>query len=65
MGKSRKPLGPVTAADVIMFIETVCFVPEGKPRGRGQAGGVFFVSLMSPRSSGLLMSRTVLTATRV
>src|SRR5271154_266434 len=23
-------LGPVTAADVIEFIETVCFVPEGK-----------------------------------
>ena len=33
MGRSRKPartLGPVTAADVIAFIETVCFVPEGK-----------------------------------
>ena len=31
---SRKPrpraLGPVTAADVIEFIETVCFVPEGR-----------------------------------
>ena len=23
-------LGPVTAADVIAFIEQVCFVPEGK-----------------------------------
>jgi phage terminase large subunit-like protein len=33
MGRPRKsplPLGPVTAADVIAFIETVCFVPEGK-----------------------------------
>ena len=25
-----QPLGPVSAADVIEFIETVCFVPEGK-----------------------------------
>src|SRR5271166_2758487 len=38
---------------------------EAAPRGRGQAGGVRFVSLMSSRSSGLLMSRTVLMATRV
>jgi hypothetical protein len=33
MGRPRKqppPSGPVTAADVIAFIETVCFVPEGK-----------------------------------
>ena len=33
MGRPRKqppPSGPVTAADVIEFIETVCFVPEGK-----------------------------------
>jgi hypothetical protein len=33
MGRPRKrppPPGPVTAADVIAFIETVCFVPEGK-----------------------------------
>ena len=28
--KQRPPLGPVTAADVIAFIETVCLVPEGK-----------------------------------
>ena len=28
--KQRPPPGPVTAADVIAFIETVCFVPEGK-----------------------------------
>ena len=34
MGKSRKPLGPVTAADAIAFIETVCFVPEGKLVGQ-------------------------------
>jgi phage terminase large subunit-like protein len=32
MAAPRKPppAGPVTAADVIAFIETVCFVPEGK-----------------------------------
>jgi phage terminase large subunit-like protein len=34
MGRPRKassgPSGPATAADVIAFIETVCFVPEGK-----------------------------------
>ena len=33
MGRPRKqhsPSAPVTAADVIEFIETVCFVPEGK-----------------------------------
>jgi phage terminase large subunit-like protein len=33
MGRPRKAtrtFGPVTAADVIEFIETVCFVPEGK-----------------------------------
>jgi len=31
MARPRKlPPGPVTAADVIAFIETVCFVPEGK-----------------------------------
>ena len=33
MGRPRKSppaFGPVTAADVIEFIETVCFVPEGK-----------------------------------
>jgi hypothetical protein len=28
--KPRPPLGPFNAADVIAFIETVCFVPEGK-----------------------------------
>ena len=28
--KQRPPPGPVTAADVIAFIETVCLVPEGK-----------------------------------
>jgi phage terminase large subunit-like protein len=28
--KSPPAFGPVTAADVIEFIETVCFVPEGK-----------------------------------
>jgi phage terminase large subunit-like protein len=28
--KQRPALGPVTAADVIAFIETVCLVPEGK-----------------------------------
>jgi phage terminase large subunit-like protein len=28
--KQRPPPGPFTAADVIAFIETVCFVPEGK-----------------------------------
>jgi phage terminase large subunit-like protein len=28
--KQRPPPGPVTAADVTAFIETVCFVPEGK-----------------------------------
>jgi phage terminase large subunit-like protein len=28
--KQRPPPGPVAAADVIAFIETVCFVPEGK-----------------------------------
>ena len=39
--------------------------PGAAARGSGQAGGVFFVSLTSSRSSGLLMSRTVLTATRV
>jgi phage terminase large subunit-like protein len=33
MGRPRKgppTFGPITAADVIAFIETVCFVPEGK-----------------------------------
>ena len=33
MARPRKqppPSGPITAADVIAFIETVCFVPEGK-----------------------------------
>ena len=33
MGRPRKSppaFGPVTAADVIAFIETVCFIPEGK-----------------------------------
>jgi phage terminase large subunit-like protein len=37
MARRRKPpppLGPVTAADVIEFVETVCFVPEGKFVGR-------------------------------
>jgi phage terminase large subunit-like protein len=29
-----QPLGPVTAADIIAFIETVCIVPEGKFVGR-------------------------------
>ena len=28
--KQRSPPGPVTAADVTAFIETVCLVPEGK-----------------------------------
>ena len=28
--KQRMAPGPVTAADVIAFIETVCLVPEGK-----------------------------------
>ena len=32
--KPPPPLGPVTAADVIEFVETVCFVPEGKFVGR-------------------------------
>jgi hypothetical protein len=33
MGRPRKSppaFGPVTAADVVEFIDTVCFVPEGK-----------------------------------
>ena len=37
MARPRKqppPSGPVTAADVIAFIETVCFVPEGKLVGQ-------------------------------
>ena len=37
MARPRKhppPPGPVTAADVIAFIETVCFVPEGKLVGQ-------------------------------
>ena len=34
MGKSRKPLGSASAADVTAFIETVCFVPEGKLVGQ-------------------------------
>ena len=37
MARPRKqppPSGPVTAADVITFIETVCFVPEGKLVGQ-------------------------------
>ena len=29
-----RPLGPVTAADIIAFIETVCFVPEGRFVGK-------------------------------
>jgi phage terminase large subunit-like protein len=28
--RSPQPIGPVTAADVIEFIETVCFIPGGK-----------------------------------
>jgi phage terminase large subunit-like protein len=32
--KQRPPPGPVSAADVIAFIETVCFVPEGKLVGQ-------------------------------
>ena len=32
--KQRPPSGPVTAADVIVFIETVCYVPEGKLVGQ-------------------------------
>ena len=28
--RARSRLGPVTAADVIEFIETVCFIPGGK-----------------------------------
>ena len=35
------------------------------PCGLGQAGGVRFARLTPSRSSGLLMSRIVLTATRV
>ena len=37
MARPRKqppPAGPVSAADVIAFIETVCFVPEGKLVGQ-------------------------------
>ena len=36
MARPRKqpPPGPVSAADVIAFIETVCFVPEGKLVGQ-------------------------------
>jgi phage terminase large subunit-like protein len=37
MGRPRKtppPLGPIWAADVVAFIETVCFVPEGRHVGR-------------------------------
>jgi phage terminase large subunit-like protein len=37
MGRPRKPspaFGPVAAADVVEFIETVCFIPEGKFVGR-------------------------------
>ena len=30
LARQRPPPGPVTAADVTAFIETVCFVPEGK-----------------------------------
>ena len=30
VSNARKQLGPGTAADVIAFIEQVCFVPEGK-----------------------------------
>ena len=32
--KQRPPPGPVIAADVTAFIETVCFVPEGKFAGQ-------------------------------
>src|SRR3984957_4948085 len=32
--KQRPPSGPVTAADVIAFIETVCLIPEGKYVGK-------------------------------
>ena len=33
--RKQRPLsGPVTAADVIAFIETVCYVPEGKLVGQ-------------------------------
>src|SRR5271166_3873682 len=39
--------------------------PGAAPRGLSQAGRVRFVRLTPSRSSGLLMSRTVLTATRV
>ena len=28
--RGPQPIGPVTAADVIEFIETVCFIPGGK-----------------------------------
>jgi hypothetical protein len=58
-GVGLSPRRPVGAKDVGDL--------EGRPRhaALGQAGGVRFVSLMSSRSSGLLMSRTVLTATRV
>ena len=61
-GVGLSPRRPVGAKDVG---DTRALDPGAAPRGRGQAGGVFFVSLMSRRSSGLLMSRTVLTATRV
>ena len=40
-------------------------VTGAAPCGRGQAGGFRFARLTPSRSSGLLMSRTVLTATRV
>jgi phage terminase large subunit-like protein len=32
--RKQPPPGPITAADVIAFIETVCFVPEGKLVGQ-------------------------------
>ncbi len=61
-GVGLPPCRPMGAKDVG---DTRALDPGAAPCGRGQAGGVRFVSLMSSRSSGLLMSRTVLTATRV
>jgi hypothetical protein len=61
-GVGLAPRRPVGAKDVG---DTRALDPGAAPYGRGQAGGVRFVNLTSSRSSGLLISRTVLTATRV
>ena len=55
----RRPMGAKDVGD-----PRACD-PGAAPRGPGQLGGVRFVSLTPSRSNGLLMSRTVLTATRV